>query len=93
MAGPNSHFVEDASYLKLQELAVRYDLNLSRLGFNNRVTLGVIGRNLITWSDYLGYDPDVGASNNDGGSAVIARFDGYQYPNFRTLTFTLEVEI
>ena len=93
VAGPNSHFVEDASYLKLQELAVRYDLNLSRLGFNNRVTLGVIGRNLITWSDYLGYDPDVGASNNDGGSAVIARFDGYQYPNFRTLTFTLEVEI
>lgn len=87
---PNSHFVEDGTYMKLQELSLRYNFSLKGL---NRITVGVIGRNLLTWTDYSGYDPEVGTGGGQGGSAVLTRFDGYQYPNFRSVSFIFEVEL
>jgi len=95
--GPNSHFVEDGSFMKLRELAVRYTFGenvLSRVpGVSSfdRVTVGLIGRNLITWTDYSGYDPEVGYSGGRANSAVLNRFDRYGYPNFRTLTASVEI--
>ena len=88
---PNSNFVEDGSYLKLQELSLRY--NLSIPGLVNRITVGAVGRNLFTWTNYSGYDPEVGTSGGQGGSAVLARFDGYQYPNFRSISIIVEVAL
>lgn len=93
----NSHFVEDGSFVKLRELALRYTLGQNLIaavpGLENasRVTLSLIGRNLFTWSNYTGYDPEVGNPNSIFGSAAVDRFDGYQYPNFRTLTASVEV--
>ena len=55
------------------------------------MTLRLSGQNLLTWSDYPGYDPDVGIPGGDTGSAVIARFDQYSYPHMRTFTGSLEV--
>ena len=89
---PTSHFVEDGTYLKLQELAIRYKTNLSMVGFDNNFTVGFVGRNLLTFSKYQGYDPDVGVSGGEGGSAVITRFDGYSYPNFSTYSLVFEIE-
>ena len=91
MRKPSSHFVEDGSYLKLQELSIRYNLRIP--GLVNRLTVGAIGRNLLTWTDYSGYDPEVGTGGGQGGSAVLTRFDGYQYPNFRSFSFFVEVGI
>ena len=54
--------------------------------------INLIGRNLLTWTDYTGYDPEVGsAGNSSGGSDAIGRVDDYQYPNFRTLTASLQL--
>ncbi|HEX6040094.1 SusC/RagA family TonB-linked outer membrane protein [Longimicrobium sp.] len=92
----NSEFVEDASFVKLREVALRYTFGADRLaalragGFDH-VTLGVIGRNLKTWTDYLGYDPEVGFAGSTGGSAVLSRFDAFGYPNFRTVSLSVEV--
>lgn len=85
----NSHFIEDGTYFKLQELSLRYNLNL----MGTRLTVGVVGRNLLTWTDYSGYDPEVGVGGGEGGSAVMTRFDGYGYPNFRSYSFVFEVEL
>ena len=94
---PSSAFVDDASFIKLRELSLRYRPSaslLSRLpvvsGFEG-LTLSVTGRNVYTWSDYDGYDPDVGETGGAVGSAIIARVDGYNYPSFRTWTFGLEI--
>jgi TonB-linked SusC/RagA family outer membrane protein len=94
---PSSRFVEDASFLKLRELAVRYRFGQDALApipgiraFDG-VTLSAIGRNLFTWSDYDGYDPEVGRGGGGTGSAALARVDGFNYPNFRTFTFGLEL--
>ena len=93
----NSHFVEDGTYFKLRELSLRYSLNRNQLGNMlggalSKISVGVIGRNLMTWSDYTGYDPEVGSTGFDLGSAAIARYDGFGYPNFRTITGVFEIE-
>ncbi len=90
----NSHYAEDASYVKLRELSVRYTFGRSQLegvfgGLLKRVTLAFIGRNLITWSDYSGFDPEV---STQGSESAVFRFDGFGYPNYRTLTGSVEIE-
>ncbi|NIO30294.1 MAG: hypothetical protein GTN75_00685, partial [Gemmatimonadetes bacterium] len=90
-------YVEDGSYIKLREVSLRYTLrgdqlaNLPGLDVFSGITFSLVGRNLITWTDYRGYDPEIGRGGGDVGSAAIARVDGYQYPNFRTYTLGIEL--
>jgi TonB-linked SusC/RagA family outer membrane protein len=86
-----AHFVEDASYLKLREVALRYTFtrsSLQRMGIGRfpaeRVTLGLIGRNLLTFTGYSGYDPEVGTIFNPQ--------DNFNWPNTRTLTANVEIQ-
>jgi TonB-linked SusC/RagA family outer membrane protein len=97
LSPPNSHFVEDGSFVKLREVSMRYRFNRDQLGRVGMlqgldgVGISVIGRNLHTWTKYRGYDPEVGFGGGATGSAAIARFDGFQYPNFRTITAAIEL--
>ena len=50
------------------------------------VKLALIGRNLVTWTKYTGFDPDVTA-----GGDFNFRVDGFRYPNFRTITGQVEL--
>jgi TonB-dependent SusC/RagA subfamily outer membrane receptor len=53
-------YVSDASYTKLREVAVSYELpeNLNHFGRFSRATIGLAGRNLKTWTSYPGLDPE-----------------------------------
>jgi TonB-linked SusC/RagA family outer membrane protein len=91
VASVNSHFVEDATYLKIREIALYYSLGRSNLsgflnGFFKSIRIGVTGRNLFTFTNYSGYDPEVA----NGGEATNQFYDSYNYPNFRTYTGSLE---
>ncbi len=94
---PNDVFVEDASFVKLREMSVAYRIGpelltgLPVVGGLSSLGLNLSGRNLYTWSDYRGYDPEVGRAGGSTGSAALARVDGYNYPNFRTFTFGVEL--
>lgn len=83
----NSHYVEDGTYVKFRELGVRYQFDpslLDRIGLGmTGASLQVTGRNLKTWTDFTGYDPEVGN--------VIRRDDNYDYPNFRTIRAVVEL--
>jgi TonB-linked SusC/RagA family outer membrane protein len=89
----NDHFVEDGSYIKLRELSASYTFAqpmLARVGLDryaSGVKIALIGRNLFTWTDYTGFDPEV-TSGND----FNFRIDGFRYPNFRTLTGQVEIQ-
>lgn len=85
-----SHFVEDASYLKLREVSLRYTLRgetLDRLGLGSMraqsVSLGLIGRNLLTFTPYSGYDPEVGS--------ITLPQDNFAWPNTRAITAFVEI--
>jgi hypothetical protein len=59
--------VDDGSFVKLRELALSYAFgNFKKL---RDVTLALSGRNLISWDNYKGYDPEV----NAGGQSNILR--------------------
>lgn len=91
----NSHYIEDATFLKLRELSVGYTFDQAQLNrligggnFLHRVSLHVTGRNLFTVTDYTGIDPEVG----DGSDATLFRVDDFDYPPFRTFTGRLEIQ-
>ena len=92
----NSWFREDGSWIKLRELSLGYTLpeSMTQNLFGDvfdRVTLNAIGRNLITITDYRGYDPEVGYSGGQFGSTALNRVSTFGYPNFRTFTFAAEL--
>lgn len=54
-------FVEDGSFVKLREIALRYRFDqpwARRLGTDD-ITLNLAGRNLYTWTNYSGIDPEI----------------------------------
>ena len=86
---PNSHFVEDGSFTKLREVTLSY--HVGTLGLNaGDWTVSLVGRNLKTWTDYKGFDPEVGIAGGDASSGVISAFDAYRFPPLRTFTFALQ---
>jgi hypothetical protein len=54
-------FIQDASFVKLREISATYELPerlLGRAGVSS-ASLTLAGRNLATWTDYNGIDPEV----------------------------------
>ncbi len=87
LLAPSNHTVEDASFMKLREASVSY-----RIGPVSGVgdwSLSLIGRNLKTWSDYKGFDPEVGISGGESSSAAINAVDAFTFPNTRSYTLSL----
>jgi TonB-linked SusC/RagA family outer membrane protein len=85
----NSAWVEENTYLKLRELSVNYTFRREQLqrvlrGMSmERLSIGFIGRNLLTFTDYVGFDPEIGN--------VRRAYDGFDYPNFRNYTLSVNV--
>ena len=83
------YFVEDGGYVKLREVSVSYSLPKSILGnVFKEIKVGFVGRNLFTLTKYTGYDPEVAT---ESGSQYYG-FDGFGYPNFTTLSGSLELK-
>ena len=85
--GPNNYNVEDGRFVKLRELNLSYAIGSVR-GVGDW-TVSLIGRNLKTWAPYRGFDPEVGLSGGNAGSALINAVDAYNYPNTRSFTLSL----
>ena len=85
--GPSSYSVEDASYVKLREVNVAY--RIGAVGGKGDWKVGVVGRNLKTWSDFRGFDPEAGNTTGPFNSSVLTPVSGYRFPNLRTVTVQL----
>jgi TonB-linked SusC/RagA family outer membrane protein len=82
----SDRFVEDGSYIRLQNITLGYNISpklLSKVKIAN-ARLFVSGQNLHTFTKYTGYDPELGAFN---GGATFFNIDNGNYPNPRTYTF------
>ena len=91
-AAPTSKSIFDASYFKLQTLALAYDFNgkkLKDLGLNS-IRLSGTANNLFTITDYPGLDPQSSGLQHST-SATSTSDDGYSYPNVRTFTFAVKL--
>jgi hypothetical protein len=85
--GPNSYNVEKGSYAKIRELSLTYKIGKVK-GFGDW-TFGFIGRNLKTFTNYSGYDPETGVSGGAAVSGLINQTDAFDFPTPRTYTITL----
>lgn len=66
----SSRWVEDASYLKLKYLTLAYEFDQAFLNFFRSGKIYVTGENLLTWTDYLGLDPEFSYSYEDALQGV-----------------------
>jgi TonB-dependent starch-binding outer membrane protein SusC len=88
----SSRFIEDGSYTRLKNVVLGYTLPAEmaqRTGFR-RVRAYVQGQNLITWTNYTGFDPEV---NYAGNTSVTRGTDFYTLPQARTVTFGFNLGI
>ena len=53
------------------------------------IRLGVSGNNLITWTNYLGYDPEV---SNFGSTNTQAQVDVVGYPSTKRVFFHVNLD-
>lgn len=86
----SDRFVEDGSYLKLKTLSLSYSfpkLNFKHIG---GLRVYVTGQNLLTWTNYKGYDPEV---SYRGASTLEAGEDFGGYPQSRTYMFGVKIDI
>jgi hypothetical protein len=85
--GSNNITTEDGAYYKLRELSIGYQLG-RKFGLPD-LNLSLIGRNLVTITDFTGWDPEVGVSGTNLNSSALTAVAAYQYPQMRTFTFTV----
>ena len=88
----SSRFVEDGSYVRLKSVTLSYNVlsKNSKIKFIKDLSVYVTGRNLITLTNYSGFDPEVNAFGN---SAVEMGIDYGTYPQSRSIIVGLNVEI
>lgn len=84
----NNKFIEDGSYIKLRDISLFYNLKLSKIKFAKSIKIGVIAHNAYTFTKYSGYDPEVAYS----GDLTTFAFDWNGYPNYRTISASLQIK-
>lgn len=88
----SDRYVESGSYLRIQNVTIGYRIPariLNKAKITN-VRLYMSIQNLHTFSDYKGYDPEVGAFNNN---IRLMNVDMGHYPNPRSFTFGANIEL
>ncbi|NJC24925.1 TonB-linked SusC/RagA family outer membrane protein [Lewinella antarctica] len=73
-------FVEDGSFVKLREFSLNYSFR-PRTDAIESVRISLVGRNLISWDSYSGWDPEI---NTAGQSNGVRGFDFAGVPIPRT---------
>jgi outer membrane receptor protein involved in Fe transport len=81
-------YIEDGSFVKLREVSLGFAVPprlASRFGASG-MQVSVIGRNLKTWTDYTGWDPEA----NVGAQRTLVRGFGFATPPIpRTVAFAV----
>ena len=91
----SSYYVEDGSFVRIKNIQLGYSLSESLLdviGLDRvRVYVGV--QNLFTFTDYSGFDPEIGSRQDGRESDLLSGVDFGNYPVPRTYLFGLNVSL
>jgi len=87
-------FVEDASYLRLREIGLKYSIPSELLSswfgdVVSNINVGVSGRNIINIFDYNSYDPEV---SNFGGNGLSTGVEVTPFPSAKRFLFSLSAQ-
>lgn len=79
--------IDNGSFTKLRELSLTYNIGKVK-GFSD-LSVSFSGRNLISWDNYNGYDPEVNAG---GQSTILRGIDFGAVPIPRTFSFGIQAK-
>lgn len=82
-------YIQDGSYLRLKNITLGYTLPRSitqKIGVN-RFRMYVMAENLVTWTKYWGFDPEIGSGSTSMG------VDYGVYPQARTWTVGFNISL
>jgi hypothetical protein len=87
----SDRYVEDGSYIRIQNVTIGYSLPSDVISKFKVTRLRLYGtaQNLLTFTDYSGYDPEIGSFNQN---VLLSGIDNGRYPVARTFTIGLNVE-
>jgi len=87
----STRFLESGDYIRLKNVRIAYNLPslmIKKVGMK-QCQLYVTGTNLLTFTDYSGYDPEIGLRS--GGDNETAGVDFGTYPNTRQYTLGVKI--
>ena len=89
-------YIQDGSYLRLKNITLGYTLprSLTQKINISRLRLYVRAENLITWTKYWGFDPEIGAAFDNNSQQHNTQYTGVDYgiyPQARTWTVGLNL--
>ena len=85
---PSTRFLEDASFMRLQNMTLTYQFDTDNIKYLSNLQLSLIGQNLFTITGYSGQDPEVNVDRNINGVPSFG-VDYSAYPRARTFTLGL----
>ena len=92
----SSRYIKDGSYLRLKNASLGYTIPKSLLDYLNisNIRVYVTGRNLLTFTKYPFYDPEIGSfAIGTGGTINTSRgIDNGYYPQARTLIMGIQID-
>jgi TonB-linked SusC/RagA family outer membrane protein len=93
-ARPSTRFLEDGSYLRLKNVMLGYSINQNTLqsltkGVVKNFRVYVSAQNILTFTKYSGYDPEVG--NRTPNSSLTNGIDFAVYPNPKAYQLGIQV--
>jgi TonB-dependent starch-binding outer membrane protein SusC len=88
--GQTKVYIQDASYLKLREVNVGYDLpaDIPQHFGMRTARISFSGRNLLRFTPYKGLDPEV---SNFGNQAIARNIDVAPFPPSRSFFFSIDL--
>ncbi|WP_179319055.1 SusC/RagA family TonB-linked outer membrane protein [Winogradskyella helgolandensis] len=83
---PSDRYVEDGSFIKIKSLILGYTLPENLSAFFSKVRVYAQAKNLLTLTEYTGYDPEIAGGILDTG------IDRGAYPQARTFLVGLDLK-
>lgn len=87
----SSRFIEDASFLRFSNITIGYTFNTSAIDWLERARVYVTGNNLLVFTDYSGYDPEVSVDANVNNVPSLG-IDFTSFPKPRTFTLGVNLQ-
>lgn len=79
-------FLEKSDFIRLNSVRLGYNFKTDKLKWVKGLTLFVTGQNLLTITDYSGFDPLINSPKSSGGNQSLG-IDYSSYPTSKTFLF------
>jgi len=86
--GFTDRLIEDGSFLRLSNVSLGYNIPVDNISFIDNAYISLSGQNLLLFTNYSGFDPEVNSFSFDPGRVGI---DWNSFPNQKSVSMSLNL--